>query len=317
MFSRSSTTGTPASKTSLVHSDAGRESARRRFTRRTAAIPTEEIPMPRPAATLPILLTAALSLPAAAQVADLTVQPGQSGVTAQICVSPPALGTRCDTDTSGVTGSIAIELDDYGTPTAITLHDFVLALSDTMTYNMDWGFFVGGIDIDLSGVTVSYATPGTPTGPVGVNGAGDFEFPAVQAVFTGAGTYAGYGPIMGGLVGSGSFNLADFGAVDSAIAGNVSVAAGQVALTGSQAFSNEGEISGVTTSIDGTATLSAVGEAPACPGDFNGDGLVNTVDVLAFLNAWAAGDSAADCNGDGSINTVDVLCFLNAWAAGC
>lgn len=31
--------------------------------------------MPRTAATLPILLAAALSLPAAAQVADLTVQP--------------------------------------------------------------------------------------------------------------------------------------------------------------------------------------------------------------------------------------------------
>ena len=26
-----------------------------------------------------------------------------------------------------------------------------------------------------------------------------------------------------------------------------------------------------------------------CPGDFNGDGVVNTLDVLAFLNAWAAG----------------------------
>lgn len=136
-------------------------------------------------------------------------------------------------------------------------------------------------------------------------------------LFTGTGTYAGVRAGHGGLVGSGSFNLADFGVVDSAIAGSVSVSAGQVTLTGSQAFSNEGEISGVTASIDGTATLSAVGEAPACPGDFNGDGLVNTVDVLAFLNAWAAGDSAADCNGDGSINTVDVLCFLNAWAAGC
>lgn len=28
---------------------------------------------------------------------------------------------------------------------------------------------------------------------------------------------------------------------------------------------------------------------PPCPGDFNGDGLVNTLDVLEFLNAWTAG----------------------------
>ena len=57
--------------------------------------------------------------------------------------------------------------------------------------------------------------------------------------------------------------------------------------------------------------------ANPCVGDFNGDGSVNTLDVLAFLNAWAAGDSSADINGDGSVNTLDVLAFLNFWAAGC
>lgn len=56
---------------------------------------------------------------------------------------------------------------------------------------------------------------------------------------------------------------------------------------------------------------------PDCTADFNGDGEVNTIDVLAFLNAWAAGDPTADCDGSGSINTIDVLCFLNVWNAGC
>lgn len=55
----------------------------------------------------------------------------------------------------------------------------------------------------------------------------------------------------------------------------------------------------------------------ACPADFNGDGTVNTQDVLAFLNAWASHDQRADFNGDGAINTQDVLAFLNAWTAGC
>ena len=54
-----------------------------------------------------------------------------------------------------------------------------------------------------------------------------------------------------------------------------------------------------------------------CTADFNGDGTVNTIDVLTFLNAWAAGDEAADFNEDGSVNTLDVLAFLNAWTAGC
>lgn len=54
-----------------------------------------------------------------------------------------------------------------------------------------------------------------------------------------------------------------------------------------------------------------------CQADFNGDGDVNTMDVLAFLNAWSAGDDTADFNGDGDINSLDVLAFLNAWTAGC
>ncbi len=55
----------------------------------------------------------------------------------------------------------------------------------------------------------------------------------------------------------------------------------------------------------------------ACQADFNGDGSVNTLDVLAFLNAWTAHDPRADFNHDGAVNTLDVLAFLNAWTAGC
>ena len=54
-----------------------------------------------------------------------------------------------------------------------------------------------------------------------------------------------------------------------------------------------------------------------CTGDWNGDGDANTLDVLAFLNDWVAGDAGADVNGDGEVNTLDVLAFLNAWNAGC
>ncbi|QKK06846.1 MAG: hypothetical protein HND58_00825 [Planctomycetota bacterium] len=54
-----------------------------------------------------------------------------------------------------------------------------------------------------------------------------------------------------------------------------------------------------------------------CAGDFNGDGDVNTLDVLDFLNAWNAGDASGDFNEDGNINTLDVLDFLNAWNTPC
>jgi hypothetical protein len=68
-------------------------------------------------------------------------------------------------------------------------------------------------------------------------------------------------------------------------------------------------------SLSGGFWAADIGEP--CIGDFNNDGSVNTLDVISFLNAWAAGDTAADINGDGAVNTLDVLAFLNAWADGC
>ncbi|MFG0259003.1 MAG: PQQ-dependent sugar dehydrogenase [Phycisphaerales bacterium JB041] len=61
----------------------------------------------------------------------------------------------------------------------------------------------------------------------------------------------------------------------------------------------------------------ATGFVRSCPGDFNGDGEVDSRDVLAFLNEWAAGDVSGDFNGDGQIDTRDVLSFLNAWTSDC
>ena len=53
----------------------------------------------------------------------------------------------------------------------------------------------------------------------------------------------------------------------------------------------------------------------SCVADINGDGVVDSRDVLAFLNAWSQGDSEADWNGDGVVNTQDLLAFLNDWTA--
>ncbi|MCW5777548.1 MAG: PD40 domain-containing protein [Phycisphaeraceae bacterium] len=56
---------------------------------------------------------------------------------------------------------------------------------------------------------------------------------------------------------------------------------------------------------------------PPCYADCNGDGNVNTLDFLCYLNRYVAGDPAADCNGDTLVNTLDFVCFLNTWNAGC
>ncbi|HZW08741.1 MAG TPA: GC-type dockerin domain-anchored protein [Phycisphaerales bacterium] len=65
-----------------------------------------------------------------------------------------------------------------------------------------------------------------------------------------------------------------------------------------------------------SACIAVVG-AGGCTADFNGDGLADTRDVLAFLNAWNSDDAGSDINNDGAIDTRDVLAFLNLWTAGC
>ena len=75
--------------------------------------------------------------------------------------------------------------------------------------------------------------------------------------------------------------------------------------------------SGLPSAWRGATARACAIPADACAADFNGDGAVNTQDVLAFLNAWTSGGEGADFNDDGTINTQDVLAFLNAWTAGC
>jgi hypothetical protein len=48
-----------------------------------------------------------------------------------------------------------------------------------------------------------------------------------------------------------------------------------------------------------------------CPADFDGDGYVNTADLLFLLGAWGTPDG--DVDGDGDTDTADLLALLGAW----
>jgi len=51
-----------------------------------------------------------------------------------------------------------------------------------------------------------------------------------------------------------------------------------------------------------------------CPADLNGDGIVNSSDLLELLNSWGSCPGcAADLNNDGVVNSSDLLELLNAW----
>jgi hypothetical protein len=68
------------------------------------------------------------------------------------------------------------------------------------------------------------------------------------------------------------------------------------------------------TDADGNGTADA---CESCDADVDGNGVVDTRDVIAFLNLWAAEDDRADFDDNGTIDTRDVIAFLNAWTAGC
>ncbi|MCI0676314.1 MAG: dockerin type I domain-containing protein [Phycisphaerales bacterium] len=53
----------------------------------------------------------------------------------------------------------------------------------------------------------------------------------------------------------------------------------------------------------------------ALPGDLNGDGAVNVLDLLALIGAWGACPSgcAADLNADNTVNVLDLLLLISSW----
>ncbi len=50
---------------------------------------------------------------------------------------------------------------------------------------------------------------------------------------------------------------------------------------------------------------------PACPADFNGDGMIDGSDLATVLGGW--GTSSGDCNGDSTTDGSDLAVVLSAW----
>jgi hypothetical protein len=67
---------------------------------------------------------------------------------------------------------------------------------------------------------------------------------------------------------------------------------------------------------DGSACLAAGNPITCCRANFDQLNGLQVADIFAFLNAWFAGDLAADFDG-GGLAVADIFAFLNAWFAGC
>lgn len=266
---------------------------------------------------VPILFASASSYSYGAPI-DLTIDPSRSSLDLTITVDV-SIANDTDTDSSTLSGNIEIELDDAGNPASISINDMMVVIDQPMQYNWSFGF-IGSADANMTAGSVSYATPGLPTGPVPLT-AGIFEFPSVLVNMGGMlnVNYSLFG------LGSGSevVNMADQGAFSSVLSGDVSIVGETITVSSvlplnvtSPLLDSSGTQIGTVTTV-GTATIVAEGTLPACQADLNGDGMLNFFDVSAFLSAFAAMDSAADFNGDGVYNFFDVSAFLALFAAGC
>ena len=238
---------------------------------------------------------------------DVPLNPSQSTLNVQLCVAG-----SCDTDSSPVSGTVTIDLDSIDNPAQIWLYDFELHLDNDLNWYISWGI-LGHLTADATGVTVQYATPGTPTGPATVT-AGSFDFIGVPANSAGVLSYTATGVPCYALQGVGlpctdSQNLADQGTQIADQFAGVVTSQSRVVTLASQID--------VTSPLDpnnpSLGTIHVYGNAhgqvyvpvPIVRGDLNCDGTVGFGDINPFVlflsnpSAWqVANPDCPPANGD-------------------
>lgn len=268
----------------------------------------------------PVAIAAALSSAALAQPTTITVDGSQSQMDLTLTLST-AIGSDSDSASSPISGTLEIELDDYGVPTSMTIHDFNLTLDNDLSFN--FSFFLSSIDADATNLGAIYGTPGTPSGPVPI-AADLFSFASVPTALSGSVS------AVGSVFGVGDINenidLASQGIFDAPADGMITSDGVTVTLDGGViTFSGSSEIvPGLATmDVEGAVTFVASGPAPAPAGCNEADlaepfDSLDFSDVVAFLTAFGSMDPAADlAPPTGVFDFSDVVAFLGAFGAGC
>jgi hypothetical protein len=76
-----------------------------------------------------------------------------------------------------------------------------------------------------------------------------------------------------------------------------------------------GGYSATTQPTSGTLVIDGPPQVPACPGDLDGDGSVNGVDLGIILGNWDTANPISDLNGDGATNGLDLGILLGGWGS--
>ncbi len=254
-----------------------------------------------------------LASAALAQPVGVPIDPALSSVRVELVTD---LGR--DSDTSPLGGDIEMQLDNYTSPGFLTVHDYRIDVLEQIDLEIDV-FIIGRVTITASGVSASYATPGTPLGPVALEG-GNFELLAIPTVLTGILEYEATGLFCTFFEGadlpcSDTIDLADAGVVVlESLAGTVTSDNGEVTVQSTASVSQD--IQGfATVNADGTIIGSA--PIPECAADLNADGQIDADDFFTFLDLFVDGDDRADFVDDDVLDALDFFAFLDAFVARC
>lgn len=242
-----------------------------------------------------------------------------SSITVELCVTG-----ECDSDSSNVAGSLTVSLDDAASPTMITGYDFDFALTSTIDLSIQIGDFIplGTINATGSNISINYADPGIPLGPVPISG-GAFLFEQVPTLASGTIDYEATGAVcvafeLEGLPCSDSIDLAEQGVIEGDIAGTVSVSGGvatvvfapSVVIPFDEANPDTGSIA-----IDGMVSGSDIVPSKG-DGDFDGDQDVDLIDLAEFLvcfdgdgSGLLPGCGAGDLDGQEDVDLADLGLF--------
>lgn len=240
----------------------------------------------------------------------LTVNPAQSSVSVQLCMT--VTNQQCDTDTSPVTGNMVVDLNCLTNPTMLTLHDFDFSLSNTLNLNLNWGTFVGRFDAVASNLAFHYDIPGTPQPPTPIN-ANAFAYAGVPANATGSMSYNATILVCVGLTSAGlpcndSIDLSTLALAPVAFNGTVTVTGRTVlailTINSTSPIDPNNPTLG-TLAVTGTIRASGVVPLPSvanfigvlmgtvaqqdliCESDMNADGVVNGRDIQPYVLALA------------------------------
>ena len=243
---------------------------------------------------------------------EVPIGPDHSALTAELC-----LGEVCDSDESNVTGTVTPQLNTLDDPTAISLFDFELALTDDLNLELNWGFF-GSLTSTTANVVVRHPSPGVPVGPVAL-AASEFLFTNIPLRLEGTLSYTAIGIPCGfleavGLSCSHTYELAALSAQVGDFAGTITINDRTVSLVS--------QIDMVLLEEMATVRVSGVIQGQVFVpesmfGDFDGNGDVDLLDHAGFLQCLAGPEqtvfvgecSCMDFDHDGDVDLGDYTLF--------